>query len=157
KDGRVERGFLGVNIQDLTPGLARQFKLDQSNGALVAEVTPGSPADRAGLKSGDVITEFNGKPVTDSRHLKLQVGQTLPGAKADIKITRDGSSKTMTVTLKQLPGEKVAKSSSSPMDKADDALHGVAVSDLDGAARNEFNVPAQIKGALITSVEQDSP
>jgi serine protease Do len=68
QNGRVERGFLGVNIQDLTPDLAKEFKLDHATGALVSEVTPQSPADKAGLKGGDVIVQFNGKPVTDSRH-----------------------------------------------------------------------------------------
>src|SRR5439155_5211572 len=73
KDGRVTRGYLGVMIQDVTPALAKEFKLKEGSGALVGDVTPNSPAEKAGLKSGDVLIEFNGKKVTDSRHLKLEV------------------------------------------------------------------------------------
>jgi serine protease Do len=152
--GRIDRGFLGVNIQDLTPQMAREFKIDQTSGALVADVTPGSPAEKAGVKSGDLITAFNGKVITDSRHLKLQVGETPAGASVPLKVLRDGASKTLNVTVEALPGDKLAKVA--PSDKADDALHGVAVADLDKATRDELKVPAQIKGALISQVEQDS-
>jgi serine protease Do len=155
QNGRVERGFLGVNIQDLTPELAKEFKLDQANGALVSEVTPQSPADKAGLKNGDVIVEFNNKPVADSRHLKLQVGATLPGSSVPLKILRDGASKTLEVTVKELPGDKLAKASSTS-DKTEDALHGVGVVDLNDASRAELKVPERVNGALISQVEPDS-
>jgi serine protease Do len=153
--GRVERGFLGVNIQDLTPQLAKQFKIDQSKGALVAAVTPDSPAEKAGVKSGDVITDFNGKPVTDSRHLKLQVGSTVPGAAVPMTVLRDGKSMSLSVTVKELPGEKVADATPAA-DKANDTLHGVGVADLDQAARDQFKVPSNIKGAVVTEVQEDS-
>ena len=100
----------------------------------MSEVTPKSPADKAGLKNGDVILEFNGKTVTDSRHLKLQVGATQPGSSVPLKILRDGASKTLEVTVKEMPGEKLAKASSTT-DKTEDALNGVAVGDLDDASR----------------------
>ncbi len=77
-DGKVTRGYLGVMIQPVTEALAKEFKLKDSAGALVGEVTPKSPADEAGLKEGDVIIEFNGKSVSDSRHLRLMVAQTAP-------------------------------------------------------------------------------
>ena len=155
-NGRVDRGFLGVNIQDLTPQMAKEFKLDQAtSGALVADVTPGSPAEKAGVKSGDLITAFNGKTVTDSRHLKLQVGATPAGASVPLKVLRDGSSLTLNVTVEALPGDKLTQAA--PSGAADDALHGVAVADLDKATRDELKVPAQIKGAVISQLEQDSP
>jgi serine protease Do len=155
QNGRVERGFLGVNIQDLTPDLAKEFKLDHATGALVSEVTPQSPAEKAGLKGGDVIVEFNGKPVTDSRHLKLQVGATIPGASVPVKLLRDGASKTLQVTVKELPGDKLAKAPS-PTDQIEDALHGVGVVDLDRANRAELKVPERVNGALVSQVEPDS-
>ncbi|WP_395751127.1 DegQ family serine endoprotease [Prosthecobacter sp.] len=154
-NGRVERGFLGVNIQDMTPQLAQQFKLDAAKGALVSGVTPDSPADKAGVKSGDVITDFNGKPVSDSRHLKLQVGSTAPGAAVPMNVLRDGKSLTLNVTVKVLPGDKVA-SATPAADNAEDALHGVGVADLDKATRDQLKVPSNIKGALVSSVEEDS-
>ena len=153
--GSVERGFLGVNIQDLNPELSKQFKLSSEHGALVSEVTPDSPADKAGLKSGDVIVKFNGSEVTDSRHLKLQVGETAPGSSVAVEVQREGVTKSLNVTLKQLPGDKVAKASSND-EKADDSLHGVAVGDIDRSARGELNLPAHLKGAVITEVNQDS-
>ncbi|MCF7789274.1 MAG: DegQ family serine endoprotease [Prosthecobacter sp.] len=153
--GRVERGFLGVNIQDMTPQLAQQFKMDGAKGALVSGVSPDSPAEKAGVKSGDVITDFNGKPVTDSRHLKLQVGSTAPGAAVPMNVLRDGKSVNLTVTVKELPGDKLADATPAA-DKADDALHGVGVSDLDQATRNQLKVPSSIKGALVVDVQEDS-
>ena len=153
--GRVERGFLGVNIQDLTPQLAKQFKIDQSKGALVAGVTPDSPAEKAGVMSGDVITDFNGKPVTDSRHLKLQVGSTVPGAAVPMTVLRDGKSMSLSVTVKELPGDKLADATPAA-DKADDALHGVGVADLDQATREKLKMPSQIQGAVVTDVEENS-
>ena len=155
QNGRVERGFLGVNIQDLTPQLAKEFKLDHANGALVSEVTPQSPADKGGLKNGDVIVEFNGTPVTDSRHLKLQVGATIAGSSVPVKILRDGASKTLQVTVEKLAGDKLAKAASAT-EPAEDALQGVAVADLDLASRAELKVPERVNGALVSQVQPDS-
>ena len=154
-NGRIDRGFLGVNIQDLTPELAKEFKLDQAKGALVAEVTPGSPAEKAGVKSGDLITAFNGKDVADSRHLKLQVGATPAGSSVPVKVLRDGTTTTLTVKVEALPGDKLAQNTTAD-DNAEDSLHGVAVADLDSATRNQLKVPVKINGAVVTQVDEDS-
>ena len=155
QNGHVERGFLGVNIQDLTPELAKEFKLNRTSGALVSEVTPQSPADQAGLRNGDVVVEFNGKPVTDSRHLKLQVGATSPGSSVPLKILRNGGTKTLQVTVKELPNDKLAQASSTT-DQTADALHGVGVVDLDQRSRAELKLPERVHGALVSQVEPDS-
>src|SRR6201987_2306359 len=99
KNGRVDRGFLGVMIQNLTPDLATAFKLDKTTGALVGDVSPGSPADKAGLKSGDVITQFNGQAIEDASQLKLRVAETAPGSKVPLVVNRNGEDKTFDVTL----------------------------------------------------------
>jgi len=158
KDGRVVRGFLGVSIQDLTPALAREFDVKESGGALVAAVTPRSPAEKAGFQEGDIITEFNGKTVKDSRHLKLQVAQTKPGTSVPVKVLRDGKTKSLEVTVKELPGSEVAskKNSDNDAQKSSDALDGVAVEDIDVAARQQFNLPANVKGAVVTQVDPSS-
>jgi S1-C subfamily serine protease len=101
KYGHVNRGFLGVEIQDLTPCLAQAFKLNSEQGALVSVVTPGSAAAEAGLQSGDVIVEFNGQPVQDASQLKLRVAETNPGAIVSVVIMRQGQKKTVSVTLKE--------------------------------------------------------
>ena len=158
RDGRVVRGFLGVNIQDLTPALAKEFDLDRTSGVVVADVTPDSPAAKAGVKSGDVIVDFNGRDVRDSRHLKLQVAQSAPGKSLSMTVLRDGKTRTLEVTPKELPGSELAANSRSGGD-ADDkgTLNGVSVSDLEEAARAEMKVPSHVKGALVTDVRPDSP
>ena len=108
-DGKVTRGYLGVMIQPVTADLAKEFKLKDQSGALVGEVTPKSPAEAAGLKDGDVIVEFKGKKVTDSRHLRLMVAQTAPDTKVTLKVIRDGDELTCTVKLGELPAEGLAK------------------------------------------------
>ncbi len=154
--GRVVRGFMGVTIQDVTPSLAKEFNLSKSAGALVSDVTSGSPADKAGLKSGDIITELNGKPIVDSRQLKLAVAQTAPGSKAAVKVLRDGKEKEFEVMLKELPGtQKLARGDS---DQTTDTEHlkGVAVTDIDADAQRQFKLPKDVKGALVASVEPNS-
>jgi serine protease Do len=155
KDGHVVRGFLGVNIQDVTPALAKEFKIENAQGALVSDVTPKSPADKAGLKSGDVITEFNGKAVHDSRHLKLQVAQVPPTTKVPVKIVRDGDVKTLNVTLKEFPQTELASKGKSES-RHEDALDGVTIADLDSNTRSQMKVPAAVKGVIVTQVEQNS-
>ena len=159
KNGRVERGFMGVSIQNLTPSLAQDFKLDRINGALVADVSAGSPAEKAGLKSGDVIREYNGQAVKDATQLKLQVAQTAPGTKVPLSLVREGETKTLDVTVRNQPGE-ARLSKASAADKADghkEALAGVTVADVDRNVRNQINLPEQVQGAVITEVAPNSP
>jgi serine protease Do len=156
--GRVVRGFMGVNIQDVDPALAEQFDLKKSDGAVVTDVTPGSPAEKAGLKSGDVIVAFNGKDVRDSRLLKLQVAQTPPSQKVPVKIWRDGKEKELTVTLKEFPQDQLAKSGKKSGDaNTEDVLDGVTVGDLDRNMRQQFNIPAKVEGAVVLEVDPESP
>jgi serine protease Do len=154
--GHVTRGFLGVNIQTVTPSIAKKFDLKDAKGALVADVTPKSPADKAGIQSGDIILEYNGKPVLDSRHLKLAVGATAPGTEVPVKVSRDGKIKELKVALKELPGDdKLAKNDHSATGD-DDALNGVGVADLNSNYRKQFDIPSHVKGAIVTEVDQDS-
>jgi serine protease Do len=154
--GKVTRGYLGVRIQDINPTLARQFHLKNDHGALVADVSPNSPAEKAGLKSSDVITKFDGKDVLDSRHLKLEVARVAPGQKVDVTVLRDGSPETLSVRVKELPGsEAVAKNDDNNSDTSD-TLKGVAVTDLDSQARQQFSIPEKVKGAVVTQVDPGS-
>jgi serine protease Do len=156
-NGKVVRGYMGVMIQNLNPELAKQFSLPNDQGALIGDVSPKGPADKAGFKSGDVVLEFNHKAVTDSRHLRLQVADTAPGASVPVQIMRDGKKETLSLTVKELPGsEQIAKNDSTSKDNSD-SLNGVTVSDIDGRARNQLELPQNIKGAVITDVDQDSP
>jgi serine protease Do len=156
KDGHVTRGYLGVIIQDVTPALAKEFDLKEDQGALVSEVSPKSPAERAGLKSGDVITEFNGKKVTDSRHLKLEVARAKPGQSVSLKVIRDGSSKRLEVAVKEMPGTDHVAKADSHESKDEGTLNGVTVADQDRGTRQQFDVPENVKGVVVTEVEPDS-
>src|ERR1700730_9372765 len=156
KNGRVDRGFMGVMIQNLTPDLATAFKLERTNGALVGDVSPDSPADKAGLKSGDVITQFNGQPIQDASQLKLRVAESAPGSIAQLSVSRNGESKTFDVTLGSLPDKQVAKADGNRGTARKEALAGVGVADVDQNTRAELNIPANVHGAVITQVAPDS-
>jgi serine protease Do len=157
ENGRVIRGYMGVNIQDISPGLAEKFELKEREGALVAEVTPDSPAEDAGLKNGDVILEFDGKEVRDSRNLKLQVAQTGPNKEVPVKVSRDGKIKELTVKLKEFPQDKELARKSPGESQSGDVTDGITVDDLTAAARQQFNIPSHVKGALVVDVEPGSP
>ncbi len=155
KEGHVTRGYLGVMIQDVTPSLAKEFRLKENKGALVGDVTPSSPAEKAGLENGDIIVDFNGKAVKDSRHLKLEVARTKPGETVPVKVLRNGNSKTLEVKVKELPGtEQLAKNSDHSEDTG--TLNGVAVADLDSRARQQFEIPNTVKGVVVTEVDPNS-
>jgi serine protease Do len=154
--GEVIRGFMGVSIQDLTPDLAKEFKLPADEGALVGDIVPHGPAEKAGLKSGDVILEYNHKGVADSRHLKLQVAATAPGTTVPVKIMRDGGEKTIEVTVKELPGSEQIARNNDTGDNSSDTLNGVTVGNIDEQAKSQLKLPDNVKGSVITQVDPDS-
>jgi serine protease Do len=154
-DGKVTRGFLGVLPQDITPVLARKLELKESTGAVLTEVTPKSPAAKAGLESGDVVLEFNGKPVRDARHLRLEIARTKPGVSVPMKYRRDGEVNTVKVTLRERPAtDELGQNSATTEEQG--TLNGVGVGDLSREARQQNKIPATVKGVLVTEVEQDS-
>jgi serine protease Do len=165
-EGKVNRGYLGISIQPLSPGMAKAFGLaTEAGGVLVGGVKRGSGAEKAGLKTGDVIVELNGKKVADPRTLQLLVAQTAPGANANVRILRGQRGekpleKNLTVALGTLPeGAFTRNHFEYPEDEesgANDALNGVEVADLDGRARRQFEVPESIKGVLVVSVDPNS-
>ncbi|MDA8419596.1 MAG: PDZ domain-containing protein, partial [Desulfobacteraceae bacterium] len=103
--GKVVRGMIGVMIQPVTQDLARQFKLDRAIGALVGQVTPGGPAEKAGIKAGDIITSFQGQAINQGSMLPAMVAETPVGTKAQVGIWRDGREQMVTVTIGELPEE----------------------------------------------------
>ena len=109
--GEVTRGWLGVYIQEVTPELAESFGLDRPMGALVSQVIENSPAEKYGIKAGDVIISFNGKPIKDSANLPHMVGQVPLGSKARVKVLRDKRHKTLEVVIEQLPEDDESRPS----------------------------------------------
>jgi serine protease Do len=157
KNGRVVRGYLGTGIQPLTEELATEFKIKDQNGALVSEVRPDSPAAKAGIATGDVITEVDGRKVEGPRELRLMVGAMAPGSKVNVKITRDGQEKVVPIELGELPTEKNELAQNKPDGNAPDVLDGVTVADIDDTLRKELDLPEGAKGVVITNVDPDSP
>jgi len=155
--GKVARGYLGIHPQEVTPELAKAFNLGNQPGALVGGVFPNTPAAKAGMKSGDFIVEFNGKPVTDAHTLTLMVSDCAPGAEAAVKVIRKGQPKTLTVKLGELPGQAARDDDAQAGSTADtDALDGVTVTDLDPQTRQQLKIPDDVAGALVTNVKEDT-
>jgi serine protease Do len=158
--GKVVRGYLGISLQDIDAGLAKSFNLPSQNGALVNNVSTNTPAEKAGIKAGDVIIEFNGKPITDRSSLQLAVSECLPGSPATVKLFRDGHEKLITVTLAELPSSLTQSQNdqydSNPHNSTVDALDGVTVQDLNQGIRQQLEIPDDIRGALVVDVDQDS-
>ena len=155
-NGKVVRGFIGIGIQDLTPGLADSFGLKTQGGALVSDVQPDSPGAKAGIRSGDVVTALDGKPVTSASHLSLAVGETPPGTKLTLDVLRSGGTERIPVTTATKPssgrdgGDEIAAGSD------EGVLNGVAVGDIDANARRELDLPDRLTGAVITGVDPGS-
>ena len=154
--GKVERGFLGVHIQTLTPELAKAFKSNRVSGAVVTDVTPNGAAEQAGVKSGDVVFEFNNKPIESAEQLKLQVAETAPGSSIPVQVDRNGQVMNLNITLKELTADALAKNEPNASRGDHDALSGVEVANLDRDVRDELKVPSAVRGAVITQIEPSS-
>ncbi|MGH8718389.1 MAG: DegQ family serine endoprotease [Burkholderiales bacterium] len=148
--GRVSRGRIGVVIQEVTKELAESFGLAKASGALVNAVEPGSPAEKAGIETSDIILKFDGKPVSGSGDLPRIVGATKPSSKVPVQIWRKGATRELTVTVAELPDEKVAVRTSK-RDKPSDNRLGLTLGEIPADKREEL----KLNGGLI--VEQVSP
>ena len=150
KHGKVIRGWLGVSIQDLTPDLAKSLDIKETAGALVSGVEKDSPADKAGLKRGDLITGIDTKEVDDSTGLRNMIASTAPGTKIDVKIIRDGKMQTETVVLGEYKEHAVVKKT-----EYDNALKGISVQDLTPGLRDKLGLPENVKGVVVTGVSPE--
>ena len=157
KTGKVSRGFLGVALQPLSEDLAKQFKMEGTNGALVAEVTGKSPAEKAGLQSGDVVVEVGGKKVEGPTELQMTIASMAPGTKAELKVIRDGKDKQFTVELGERPGDKGLAATPPPKATDPDVLDGVTVADIDAETRKQYELPESTKGVVIAEIDPESP
>ena len=154
--GEVTRGYLGVAIQAITPELAKGLNLTSAQGALVAGVTKGSPAETAGIKSGDVIVRFDGKAVAEMTTLPALVAATPIEKAVPVTIRRNGTEQTLSVTVGRMPGER-AEAAGQPGDPAEAAPSkwGLALRDLDARLAQRAGV-APGEGVLVAAVQPDS-
>ena len=156
KDGTVHHGYLGISMNDVTPDNSTFFNLPDATGAIVSQVTPDSPASRAGLKSGDVLRELNGTKIRNGSQLQVAVSQTAPGTDIKFGILRNGSPETLTVKVGEYKGEKqVAENGGEGSNQR--GKIGVGVGDLTPDLRQQMNIPSQVKGAAVQSVRPASP
>jgi serine protease Do len=154
--GRVARGRIGVQIQEVTRDLALSFGLDRPRGALVNSVEKGSPAEKAGVETSDIITTFDGKPVESLSDLPRFVGSTRPGTTVPLEVWRKGSARKITVTVSELPEERVAAlDKPRPQKSAEGQPNrlGIVVADLTAEQKKEKQVS---NGVLVTEVRADA-
>jgi serine protease Do len=157
--GKVEHGYIGILPQDVTPALAKAFNASDTNGALVGEVTPNSPAARANLQRGDIIVAINGEPVTDANQLRMKIGMMAPNSTASLKVMRNGQPQNVPVTLGEYPS-KVERASLDNHNgngaAPDKSLNGVSVENITPEAAQELKIPASTQGVVVTEVEPAS-
>ena len=162
KGGKVRRGMLGVQIQQITPDLATSLGLEQARGALVNSVQTGGPAERAGLRRGDVIVALNGTAITDSNSLRNQVARTKPGTEVTITVLREGREQQLRATLGELPArqnERAAggENGGNEENSADGGRLGIGVEPLTPELARQLNLPAGAQGLAVTSVDPAGP
>ena len=153
--GRVERGFLGVRPQPLDEALTAQFGTEK--GALLSEVTENSPAEKAGLKAGDVIVKINGTEIREPRHLTLTVSQFAPGTEVTIDYLRDGMPRTAKAKLARRDDEAGAKDDEPAPKKDEGILNGVGVGEITPEMRSQMQIPARVNGVIVTNIDPETP
>ncbi len=158
--GETKRGWLGVRIQDVTKEIAEVEKLDEPRGALVASVAPNSPSEKAGVKSGDIILEFNGEKINQMKELPIIVARTEVGKKVKVKIWRNKKEIIKTITLGRLETSEDFKISEKKEELPKETLIenlNIKVRKLSNQDIKSRNLPNQTNGLVITSIDKDSP
>ena len=150
--GYVVRGWLGVAIQEIDDSYAKALGLDTRDGALISNVANSSPADNAGLITGDVILEFNDVSINNSSHLKNVVSSSEPGKRYKVDIIRDGRRKSIYVKLGELPNEPQMAF----METEKSSTLGITVQDLNNSLRKHYNLSADDDGVVVTEMDKNS-
>ena len=159
RGGKVRRGILGVRVTAIDPEVAEQFGYKGNKGAMVQEVDAGKPAERAGVKAGDIITEFQGQRIEDSTQLRNLTSQTSPGTTVKFKVWREGSERELSAKLEELDQKALASAqpdSGPDSDGADSVLTGVRVDNLSADYIRRFRLPETSRGVVVVAVDPDS-
>jgi serine protease Do len=156
-EGRIERGWLGVQIQPVTREAAESFDLPDTHGALVASVVPGSPAAGAGIQAGDVIRKMNGELLDRFKDLPKLVANARAGTSASFEIWRNGEARTLNLRLETMPVEEQQLASNEDPAPAQSARLGIQLAELTPQLRQRHGIPEQSTGVLVAEVERGSP
>jgi serine protease Do len=156
KSGKVQHGYLGISMNDVTPDNSSFFNLPDASGAIVSQVSPDSPASNAGLKGGDVLREINGKKIINGGALQVAVSQIAPGNTIQLGILREGKAQTISVKVGEYHAKTEVAASTNP-DSGKGGRLGLAVADLTPQMREQINAPAQVNGAAVQNVRPGSP
>ncbi|SNB60891.1 serine protease Do [Arboricoccus pini] len=156
-DGKVDRGWLGVGIQPVDEDIASSLGLKKASGALVSKVEEGSPAEAAGLKTGDVIVGFNGKAVEKVRDLTRAVADTKPGSTESLDVVSGGSTRSVKVNIGEMPTDTTKVAANDQDGSKSQAKIGLALAPLSPDLRKQLNLPATAKGVVVSDVEDGSP
>jgi serine protease Do len=154
-DGRVRRGWLGVAIQDLTPEIMRNFKLNEPRGVLISDVMAGGPASKAKMEPGDVVTRVNDQPAATASELRNTIALMKPGSKVKLAVTREGKKLEITAQLDEKPDQQEA--SAAPREMEQRLLSGLQVEEMTREQRARLSAPANVNGVVIVAVEEGSP
>jgi len=154
RDGKVSHGLIGIGITDVTPDNAKFFDMKTASGAVVTQVDPNSAGGKAGLKTGDVITQLNGQPITDAGQLQMLVGQKQPGQSIQLDVMRNGKNMTVPVTLQAMDATHGDASASGEQKKG---RWGLSLGDLSPDMRNQMQLPSGVQGAVVEEVQPGSP
>jgi len=152
-DGVVHRSKLGVTIQPMTPELAQGLGVPDARGALVSDIEPGSPAEHAGIKSGDLIVALNGQRVTDANALRNQIASTRPGSTVSLELLRSGKAETKSVRLVERTRDQRAALTPAQTESTGGAHFGMAVSPLTPDIAEQLQLPRTEKGLVVTDVD----
>jgi serine protease Do len=153
--GHVTRGYIGVEAQNVGGTMAKALHLSENSGALIAGVQADTPAAKAGLEPGDVITSVNGKTVKNPRDLALDIAAVMPGSAADLQVLHNGDTKSVSVKVGELPSEQTANAGDSGHDHQ--GRIGLALAPLSPDIRDQLQVPDGTKGAVVREVQPGSP
>jgi serine protease Do len=154
KNGKVERAYLGILPQDVTPAIAKAFGVKEARGALVGEITANSPAAQSDLKQGDVIVAVNGKPVDDANQLRLEIGLLSPGSTVNLSVLRSGSAQQVAVKMGSFPSKE--ERASIEKDGTNSSLDGVSVQSLTPETAREMKLDPETKGVVVADIDPSS-
>jgi serine protease Do len=152
---KVNRAYLGIMVQDVTPAIAKAMGLNDMQGVLVGDVTPTGPASKSGLHRGDIILSVNGKPMADSRELRMNISMMSPDSDVKLRILRNGTQSDVTVKLGDLPNEK--EEAKAEQGTSEGALEGVTVENLDSQTAHQLGLSEATTGVVVTDISPSSP